>query len=138
MEKLFRYLVVCTTLLYILYWCLPYFDYHWMSNEEIDLANYNTWGAILPNHLIIHWGIFISWVLVSIGLFFFIPIARILFVIMQVTTTVLSLFMGYLILPPFNAALAEVVVLLDGVILAMLYLTSVSTKFEIPPNKAVK
>jgi hypothetical protein len=135
MEKTFRYVVVLSMVLFVLYWILPFIDYLWLTEEQLEFARYDTWGASIPNHPLIYWGVFTIWLVISAGLFFFVPIARAAFVIMQVISFVATFFWGFLVVPPVSAAIGSMAGLIDGVIIAMLFLTSVASKFNNTPNK---
>ena len=130
MIKLFRYIVVISTILMVVYWMLPFVDYLWLTGEELKLARYDGWGASIPNHPLIYWGVFTIWLAISVGLFFLVPIARPAFLIMQVATIVASLFWGFMVLPTVSATVGNIVAVSDGVLLAMLFLTSVGKEFE--------
>lgn len=135
MERLFRYIVVISTLLFAIIYILPFYDYLWLNDEQLYLAAFDAWGSVIPNNIYVYWSLFFIWLAISVGLFFFIPIARTAFVIMLVATTIASLFWGFLVLPPISATLFNIVAMSDGAILVMLYLTSVSRRFEYTPNK---
>lgn len=114
----------------VVYWLLPIVDHLWLTEEELNLARYDSWGASIPSHPIIYWGFFTIWLVISLGLFFLIPIARTAFLVMQVVTIVASFFWGFMVLPPISATVGNVVAVSDGVLLAMLFLTSVGREFE--------
>ena len=114
---------------------MPLIDHLWLTQEQLNLARYDTWGSSIPNHPLIYWGMFTIWLVISIGLFFFVPFARTAFVIMQFISLVASFFWGFLVQSPASAAIGSMLGLSDGVILAMLFLTSVANKFKNTPNK---
>jgi hypothetical protein len=130
MIKLFRYVVVISTILMVVYWLLPFVDHLWLKEEELNLAGYDGWGASIPNNPIIYWGLFTIWLTISVSLFFLVPIARSAFVAMQVITLTASFFWGFMVLPPISATVGNIVAVSDGVLLAMLFLTSVGKEFE--------
>ena len=81
MDKIFRWIIVISTLLFIIAWLLPYYDYLWLSDEQLDLLSYDGSGSSIPSSPLIYWGWFFTWLTISVCLFFFVPIARKVFVI---------------------------------------------------------
>ncbi|MCW8826205.1 MAG: hypothetical protein OQK78_07250, partial [Gammaproteobacteria bacterium] len=126
MEKLFRYIVVISTVLFVFLHILPFIDHMWLTEKELDLAAYDAWGANLPTNIYFYWGNLSVWVTIFIGLFFYIPVSRTAFVIMLVLTSIASFFYGFSVLPAISATVGNIVTMTDGALLVMLYLTSVS------------
>jgi len=116
-------------------WVMPFYEHLWLSAEAINLASHANWGSFIPYHPAIYFGLLAAWLVITLGLLLFKPIARTAFVAMQAIMIIATLFWGFQVLPPVAAALNELVVLLDGAILAMLFLTSVAGRFEHAPNK---
>jgi len=130
MNKLFRYIVAISTVLFIVTWFLPYYDYMWLTEEELNLANANMANSYIPNTATFFWVQSIIWVAVSIGLFLYIPIARTAFLILMVLSFIAVFFSGFYVMPPLQAGINSIIGLSDGVILSMAYLTSVAKCFE--------
>lgn len=129
MRNLFRYVVAISTILFVVLWILPYFHYLWLTEEELNLAAAQGYGSYIPGHPLIYWGLFAAWLAVSIGLFFFVAIARTAFVFLLVATAVANFFWGFWVMPPFSAGISGLVAVADGAIVTMIYLTSVSNHF---------
>jgi len=130
MKQLFRFIVVISTLLYVIFWFLPYVDYLWLTEYEIELASAEGYGGYIPQSLVLAWAQLIIWVVISVGLFFFIPLARTAFVLMLVITAITNFLWGFLVMEPISAGLISIITTSDGVILTMMYLTSLSKYFE--------
>jgi len=130
MESIFRILVAGGALLAIVFWSIPYFDYMWLSNEEMHILDLGGFGSKLPASDIYYWGTLILWLIISVGLFFYVNIARVAFVVCSVLFTVIGLFDGILILTAFEATLSTIITMSDGAIVAIMYLTSISAKFS--------
>lgn len=130
MENIFRIIIASSTILFIILCFLPYFDYFWLSDEELQILSYDGWGSELPNNLFFIWGLFLTWISISIGLFFFVPIARTAFLILLVFSVILTFFWGIRIHTPLSVLLSGIISMSDGAILIMLYFTSVSSKFS--------
>lgn len=130
MKNTFRYIVAVSTVLFILLWCLPYFSYLWLTQEELQLAALSGYGRSFPNHPMIYWILFSAWLALSIGLFFFIRLARVGFLVMTVLFSIINFFNGFSIMPPLDLGISNIVTLADGAILTMAYLTPVANNFR--------
>ena len=130
MESIFRVLVVGTAVLSVVFWCIPVFDYMWLTNEQMQILDLGGFGSYIPHNQIFYWGTLTIWLLLSIGLLFYVNIARFGFVIFMVIVHVLSFFYGISILSPLEAFIGSLITMADGAIITMMYLTSISGKFN--------
>lgn len=134
MNGIFRTIVVVATGAFILEWTLPFYDYLWFDQEELDLLSWAGHKAIISPPLLVYWLMFAAWLVLSVGLFFYIRLARSLFVIYMVISFILIPLFGYNILSPLYIFLYATGNLLDGAIIAIAYLTSVNEKFDQKPG----
>ncbi len=130
MKKIFRYILIFSTVLSIALWMLPYVDYMWLSSEVYQILDYNGYGSVLPHSPLVYWFIFISWLCVSVGLFFFNKAARTGFIILSITSIVASPFWGVLVMTPAEVTLFSIVAMSDGAIITMIYLSSIAKEFK--------
>ncbi len=130
MESIYRILVVGGALLAIVFWSMPFIDYMWYSNEELQILDLGGFGSKLPASQIYYWGTLILWLAISVGLFFYNKIARTAFVVSLIYFLVVGLFDGILVLSPIEAALSQIITLSDGALLVIMYLTSINAKFN--------
>ncbi len=130
MESIFRILVVGGALLAVIFWSMPFIDYMWYSNEELQILDLGGFGSKLPESQIYYWGTLVLWLAISVGLFFYKKIARTAFVVCLIFFSVVGLFGGILILSPIEAALSQIITLSDGALLVIMYLTSMNAKFN--------
>lgn len=130
MESIFRILVVGGAMLSIVFWSIPYIDYMWLTNEEMQILDLGGFGSKLPNSQIYYWGTLLLWIVISAGLFFYKNIARTAFVIFLIFFSVLGFFDGIMVLSPLEAFLSAIITLSDGAIIAIMYLTTLSSKFN--------
>jgi hypothetical protein len=130
MESIYRILVVGGALLAIVFWSMPFIDYMWYSNEELQILYLGGFGSKLPASQIYYWGTLILWLAISVGLFFYNKIARTAFVVSLIYFLVVGLFDGILVLSPIEAALSQIITLSDGALLVIMYLTSINAKFN--------
>ena len=130
MESIFRFLVVASALLSITFWSVPYIDFLWLSIEQMQILDLGGFGAIMPTFEITYWGTLVVWLVISGGLFFYIKAARPAFVVFMAINIVLGLFYGISILSPLEVFIGSVLAMVDGAIITMMFLTSISGKFS--------
>ena len=135
MNKLFNSIVIVALILTVIYWVMPSIDKYWLSDEELDLLSANGWGSVFPNSSFIYWPLLAYWVIVSLGLLKRIKIARTLYAIGIVIFSIASFMWGFSVLTPIEAGMSNILSLLDGAILVMAFLTSISNEFNASPNK---
>lgn len=137
MNNIFRILVVLSTFLYVFWVFIPYLPFN-LSQEELDALSWISYGAIL-NFPDWFWVVStLVWVLVAIGMFFFIPIARMLYLILIVSFLFLTPFLGIGVYTALELFLLETINILDGAILTIAFLTSVSNEFKSRSNKTLQ
>ena len=113
-----------------LYWAMPFIDFMWYPDEQLALLDQGGLGASLPTSEAFYWFQLSLWLLISVGLLFFINIARTAFVVLYVLATISGLFYGIQVLTPVELLLANLISMGDGAIIAIMYLTSVSEAFR--------
>lgn len=129
MESIFRKLILLTILLTVAGWVMPYIDYLWLSQNQITLLNQSGFDAIIPGNDIIYWFTFLVWVAVSLGLYFYINIAKPIFFIVWAVSLALIPFYGTRVITPLENLIFSLLALADGIIIAMLLFTSIREKF---------
>ena len=137
MDKLFRTLIITSVVLYLAFHTMPYLDYTSLTENELDLLSWGGYNSTIPGEPYTSYAIAIIWLCISISLFFYINIARLLFAIMLIFTAILSPFTGYAVYTAIGNTIVSILEMIDGALLIMMYFTSVSTKFTKAPNKAL-
>jgi hypothetical protein len=137
--RLFQLLVVSSTVIYIIWFFLPYWS-GYLSDDEYRLAEYTGYGAILPvNHFLYYSAWFGLWLISALGLFFFQNWARHLYLALSLGTLFAVPFSGFLVAAPIDALFLNANLLLDGVILALAYFTPLAANFKVAePNPSFK
>lgn len=130
MESIFRALVVGSALLSVVFWCIPYVDYMWLSVEQIQILDLGGFAAIIQTHDITYWGTLVVWLVISIGLYFYSNSARIAFIAFMLINISLSFFYGLSIMSPLEVFIGSIITMIDGALITMMYLTSISGKFN--------
>jgi len=135
MKNIFRFILVTSAILMIIFWVYPYLNIVEYSEKESTLLTYAGFESLIPHSNILYWSILCVWLIICVALYFFIPIARTVFLAMVVLEVVTSLFFGYLVLTPVEATLLHLLTLSDGALLIIAYFTSVSSEFNNISNK---
>jgi len=129
MERIFKNLILASTLLTVIFWVLPLYNYANFSEEEFNVLSWAGFGASIPSNDLIYWSILVIWLITNLGLYFFVKPFKAIFTILLIITGILNLFWGISVLPPIEVTISTLLTLLDGSIITMLYLTSISNKF---------
>ena len=118
----------------------PYFEPRFYSPEVSDLMTWSGFGAVLSWEVraILWYGLLLAYGIVCIGLIYFKPWARECFLLV-VTLLLLSAFLqGINILTEASTTYMQVMNLIDGFIIAMIYFSELRKEFEITHNKRMQ
>lgn len=125
--RTFRILVAAATACYVVWFLLPY----GASDLEQRIAEYSGHGAVLPIHHSFYYGAwFTLWLVAALGLVLLHNWGRHLYLALSLLGIVVTPFSGYLIQPPLDTMFSSANLLLDGVVLAMAYLSPVAASFK--------
>jgi len=130
MISIYKWTIMISTALWVLYWFLPSISSTWYTKDEINLLMWDGWGAKIQPSIINDWLLFFAWLACSIGLFFTVKYTRELFVFLVITTTILSYFLGFRVTTPLDNVLLNTITMADGAIIYMAYFSSVSEHFK--------
>jgi len=130
MVKIFRILVILSTISYACFIIAPYIDYSFLTEKEIDILSWDGYQAvyILPEWLV--WISILIWIPLTIGMYLFNPIARKIYLVLIIMFFIDTLFAGLFVKTSHEIVLYQLTSFFDGVVLTMAYLTSISNKFE--------
>jgi len=114
------------------YFFIPYFDN--FLHEEGTLAalswsGYNAWISPAAQDIFAYTTLFF-YVVASIGLINFKTWSKTFFVVLTIFSILSELLFGFSAITAYDAMLLDIVGILDGAILAMLYFTSISNEFD--------
>ncbi len=129
MESIFRPIVLFSIVITIIFWFVPYFDFIWLSEPEIDLLVQSGLGSKLPYSDLYYWGTLFVWLVISFGLYFYVRLAKHAFIAFYVLNILITPLNGIHVFTGFEMLLYSLLGLTDGVILAMLLFTSVGARF---------
>lgn len=130
MKGIFRYIVIGSLILYLIWFAMPYSWIYFYKGEELNLLSWANYGAKFDTDGPMPFIILLAYIIVSIGLVLLKKWARTAFLSLTVVSVVLSGIWGFLVSPPVDAALGYIVSMSDGAILTIAYLTSLGGEFE--------
>jgi hypothetical protein len=130
MNRIFRIIIVISLAILCLKWILPFFDYLWLDQTDLDLLNWSGHKSMITISPLIYWIMFAIWILLSLGMFFYNKLARTLFVAYLVVSFMLIPVFGYSVQSPLYLFLSGAESMLDGALIAIAFLTTVDSKFE--------
>ena len=129
MDSIFRSIVLFAAVITIVFWSVPYFDYVWLSEEQMVLLDQGGLGAYVEGSDLINWGALAIWLVISVGLFFFMPLAKPAFIAFYALSFITTPLYGIHVLTSYEMLMSNLLGLTDGIIVAMLLFTSVGTRF---------
>lgn len=130
LDGFFNILVVISIILTFIAWGLPYVEPYYLSEEELSLLSYSGYGAFFPSSSIVYWTLLIFWIVMSIGLILRSRIIRTLYVTGIIITTLWTVFWGFSVTTPLESLIYNILSMIDGALITMAYLTSVSRSFD--------
>lgn len=130
MITLFRTLLIASTALFAIVFWMPWFDEPFYSDEALQLLSMDGFEARYEPGLLITLLFYVSGVALPLLMYFFVRWARSAFLVFSVFSQVAALLWGLRVSSPIESAVTGLILLMDGAILAMAYLTSVSKRFD--------
>jgi len=109
---------------------MPFVDYMWFTNEQLYLLDQDGLGAKIEFPESFYWVQLTVWLVLSVGMYFFVSVARTLFLIAVVISLIGTLFFGVRSITPYESFLITIISQLDGAIIILAYFTGVGVKFD--------
>ncbi len=130
MIKLFRSLVVVSSLSYFLFLGSWYLFTPYLSEDVLAVLTWTGYGAIIQLPPFVSWALVLFWLLIAIGMYFFNSTARLLYLVFTIFFILTTPLYGLFVSTAYDLVFLEITNFLDGAILAMAYLSSISAKFK--------
>ncbi len=131
MRRLFRMFVVGNTFLFLFwFFVLPYLENPFLSSATMDFLALAGLGNLVPFDYWLSYLISFCWVALFIGLYYFQRWSRRAMLWLTVIGLLLGPFWGLSVSTALSSTVAGLIGMLDGVILAMCYFSSVAGEFE--------
>ena len=126
--KIYQISLIASCLLYLGYWFAPWL-YGYLDSESQGILSYGGIKAsfYLPDWF---WELFLVLNLISyLGMFLFRKVFRALFVALLVISYPLGSLSGMVVMTGIEGVITNIQALMDGVVIAMAYLTELKKKF---------
>lgn len=130
MRNIFRTTVIVSFVAYTLWFFMPEFGYLTNDIDVVSALSWSGYGGYFMDIVSLPYIIYTSYALISLGLVLFKIWARPAFLAITTISIFMNLINGYTVSTPIDNLLLNIVLLLDGAILTMLYLTSASNEFS--------
>jgi hypothetical protein len=127
MNKLFQYLVITSILLQAIWYFLPYSWGYIYTEEQLTLLSWHGHESYFDIYGPLPYLITSLYLVAFIGLFIFKKWGRNLFLALTVFT--IFPIWGFLVSPAIDGSIGYLISLVDGAILSIAYLTTVSNEF---------
>ena len=117
----------------VLDFALIFTPYSWVylyDQEILDALSWNGYQSKFGDSFLPRYLLFAAYGTVSIGMIYFKRWARTCFVLLTILTIGMAPFWGVSVQYGYEAAISLVMALLDGAILAMMFLTSLGNEFD--------
>jgi len=130
--SIFRFLVIFNLVVYWAYMFAPDLigRIYGVSDDEFQALYWSGAGAAIEGSYIWFYGFLVTYTGLSAGLIGFQAWAKYLFIILVPVQLILTLLFGVAVLLPWEFAVVSLMTYIDGFILCMLLLTSISTNFS--------
>ncbi len=130
MAVLYRCIIAVTIVLALGYAFVPYFQPRWLTEDQLNLLGWDTYGAIIQSPVWFYWAYYSLWLVILFGLFFYVRISRPLYLLFVVIGIVLSGFYGIRVYGPIDLIVGNILLTAEGAVLVIVYFTSISEKFR--------
>jgi hypothetical protein len=125
-SKLFRALLIISTVSYFITWFHPYF----VSGHLQYALAWQGYGAILTLPTSVYWLSMLLWIATAVGMWMFVKSARYLYTALLVFFVLLEFFSGVNVKTGFGSFFGAITNMSDGALLIIAYLSPVKEKFE--------
>jgi hypothetical protein len=129
LDRRFQQFIVATIILRII---IEAFVWFYMTDDlqVAELLKFNGYGAMVQGITPLYYLLIAVRLIILIGLLSFHPTARLMFLAYVVATMPASILLGFRVIPPIEQPFLYLESVLDGVILALAYYSSVSERFR--------
>ena len=130
MDKLYRFLIVFGLVGYIIWFFQPYNVPEIYDGEVFNMLSGAGYGSVDINWDAISYISLVLYIFSAVGMWFYVNWARNLFLILTITSVVLTAIGGVSVATSIDSTLGYLTSLADGALLFMAYFSSISEKYE--------
>jgi len=136
----FRVLVLIAVALNVGWGFIPYIEYNFYGPEKNDLMRWTGYGAPLDwDALVYLWYAFlVAYGVTCIGLIYFKAWSRECFLLVKVIVLLLSFVYGVSVISEFSSFYGQIMTLIDGFIIAMIYFSDLRMEFTVTHNNRMQ
>jgi len=136
----FRLLVLLSVVLYVGWFFFGYFESRFYSPEIVDLMTWSGYGAAFNWNVLtyIAYTVLLAYGIVCVGLIYFKPWARECFLLLTVLAMLLTFLFGVNILTEASLFYLQLMNMIDGFIIAVIYFSDLKEEFKITHNKRMQ
>ena len=127
---LFRVCVFLEMTSYLIWFFLPFWDSFFLTDKEIQVLTFNNYGALINYTDFVINLLLAVYIAILLGLLLFNRIARILYLLYTVMFLLLTPIDGLRAQAGYEAFFLDLSNIFSGVIIVMMYITSLSKKFN--------
>jgi hypothetical protein len=127
---LFRRLVVTSTLIYLLSFAFDWLPIPLPGDLQAAVEVAGTGALAGPVNQYLYWLLHLLWIVSAIGLYFFRPWSRWLFVSAYAVDILSSIVGGVTVLLPWHSIVVTLISLMDGAIIALSFLPPLARVFK--------
>ena len=127
---LFRALLFVPLMMFLIYTSLPSIEYLWLSCDELSLLELEGNNAVISDSKLILIIYMVVWLLTSLAMFFYISIARIIYIVVIFLGLILLALVGNRVSAPIDNLVMFLMALSIGAILALMYSESTRIFFN--------
>ena len=133
----FRLLVLFAVALYVGLFFFPIIDSRFYSPEEIDLMTWAGYGAAFSRDVLVYlaYGLLLAYGIIGIGLIYFRSWARDCFLLLVIILVLTSFAYGVNILTEASMAYLQLLNIIDGLIIGIIYFSALRKEFEVTHDK---
>lgn len=134
----FRLLVLLSVVLYVGWYFFGYIEYRFYSPEIIDLMTWSGYGAAFNWNVLnyISYALLLAYGIVCLGLIYFKPWARECFLLLTILALLSSFIFGVNVLTEASSIYLQVMNMIDGFIIALIYFSDLKKEFKITNKDA--
>ncbi len=136
----FRLLVLLSVGLYVGWFFFGSFESRFYSPELTDLMSWSGYGAAFSWNVLtyIAYASLLAYGIVCVGLVYFKPWARECFLLLTVLVLLLTFVFGVNVLTEASSFYLQIMNMIDGFIIAMIYFSEIREEFKITHNKRMQ
>jgi hypothetical protein len=136
----FRLLVLLSVVLYVGWFFIGYFESWFYSPELSDLMTWSGYGAVFSWNVLtyIAYALLLAYGIVCVGLIYFKSWARECFLLLTILAMLLTFVFGVNVFTEASSFYLQIMNMIDGFIIAMIYFSELKVEFKITHNKRMQ